>query len=181
MDGVQINIHGNNNTVDIGEKAVLAGVQIWIKGDGHRLEIGPRCKFRGGGSLWFEDQACSIRIGEGSTFESAGLAVLEPGSSLTIGHDCMFSYDIDVRTSDSHSIIDANTGERLNAARDITIGNHVWVGAHTIVLKGAVISDNSVVVAGAVVTRQFEESGVVIGGSPAKVVKSGITWNRKRL
>lgn len=181
LDGVQIDIQGNDNVIEIGEKASLTGVRIFIKGDCHRLEIGPRCKFRGGGSLWFEDQACTIRIGEGSTFESVGLAVLEPGSTLRIGCDCMFSYDIDVRTSDSHSIVDASTGKRLNPARDIYFGDHVWVGAHTIVLKGAVVADHSVVAAGAVVTGQFEEQGVVIGGSPAKVLKRGISWDRKRL
>ena len=52
----------------------------------------------------------------------------------------MFAYDIDVRTGDSHSIIDARRRSRINPAADVEIGRHVWVASHVSILKGAVIS-----------------------------------------
>ncbi len=52
----------------------------------------------------------------------------------------------------------------------ITIGDNVWIGAGAIILSGVTLAPNSVVAAGAVVTRDTE-SGTIVGGIPAKVIK----------
>jgi acetyltransferase-like isoleucine patch superfamily enzyme len=100
---------------------------------------------------------------------------------VEIGKDCMFAYDIDIRTGDSHSIIDSTTGSRINYAKDINIGNHVWVAAHSIILKGVSIADNCVIATGAVVVKGFNEQGIIVAGNPGKIVKRNITWSRERL
>ena len=92
----------------------------------------------------------------------------------------MFSRDIDFRTGDSHSIITIN-GERINPSKDIVIGNHVWVGTQTICLKGATISSNSIIAAGSIVTKPFLQENIIIGGNPAKVLKTEINWLRERI
>jgi acetyltransferase-like isoleucine patch superfamily enzyme len=107
------------------------------------------------------------------------IAVTEK-STVTIGEDCMFANDIDIRTGDSHSVIDTLTGERLNPAGDIFISRHVWVAPHTVILKGVNIGENSIVATGAVVTRSCDP-GVIIGGNPAKVIKTGVSWKRERI
>jgi acetyltransferase-like isoleucine patch superfamily enzyme len=99
---------------------------------------------------------------------------------MTIGHDCMFAYDIDVRTGDSHSIIETSSQARVNYAENVTIGNHVWIAAHCSILKGIVISDDSIVATGSIVTKAFFRHGTIIAGNPARVIKEGITWSRKR-
>jgi acetyltransferase-like isoleucine patch superfamily enzyme len=93
----------------------------------------------------------------------------------------LFAYDIDIRTGDSHSIIDTITNERVNHARDVIIGNHVWVAAHVSILKGSYISDNSVIATRALVTKRFEVPNILIGGIPARKIKSNINWDRKRI
>ncbi len=92
----------------------------------------------------------------------------------------MFAYDIDVRTGDSHSIISRTNNERINYAKDVVIDDHVWIGAHCIILKGSFISEDSVVATGSVVTQRFEEKGIIIGGNPAKKIKDQISWDRER-
>lgn len=93
----------------------------------------------------------------------------------------MFAYDIDIRTGDSHSIIDTLTNERINYAQNIHIGNHVWIASHVSILKGVHIADSSVVATRAVVTRSFEEKNILIGGMPAKKLKENIAWDRQRI
>jgi acetyltransferase-like isoleucine patch superfamily enzyme len=56
------------------------------------------------------------------------------------------------------------------AVAPITIGDNVWVGARSIVLKGVTIGDHSVVGAGTVV-RENVPPRVVVAGNPAAVVK----------
>ena len=108
------------------------------------------------------------------------IAVTENGSRVTIGEDCTFANDIDIRSGDSHSVIDAEAGERLNIPADVHIGRHVWIAPHVVVLKGVELGENTIVASGAVVTKSFEP-GVIIGGNPAKVIKTGVSWQRERL
>ncbi|TCN77396.1 acyltransferase [Shewanella fodinae] len=53
----------------------------------------------------------------------------------------------------------------------ISIGKNCWIGAKVTLLDGAIIGDRCVIAAGAVVKGQFP-SGCVIGGIPAKVLKT---------
>jgi acetyltransferase-like isoleucine patch superfamily enzyme len=181
MSSVAFKINGDGNTIEINDGCVLNNVTFYIRGNNHRVLIGKCCIFSSGSVIVMEDSDCSLIIGEKSTFDYVQLAVTEPRSRLTIGRDCMFAYDIDVRTGDSHSIISQTSNERINYAKDILIGDHVWVAAHSIILKGSSISENSVVATGSVVTQAFEKKGIIIGGNPSIQIKEGITWSRKRI
>ena len=54
----------------------------------------------------------------------------------------------------------------------VSIGPRTYVGAAARFAPGSSVGPDSVVALGAVVTRPFEEPGVVLGGVPARVVKS---------
>jgi acetyltransferase-like isoleucine patch superfamily enzyme len=177
---VRVDIVGAHNSIEIGDGCLLRGALIRIRGDGHRIRIGDGCRLGPGSSLWMEDAGGSLSIGAGSTFERAHLAVTERGSSIAIGEGCMFAGDVDVRTGDSHAIVSQETGQRLNPAADVSIGDHVWVAARAIILKGVVLGSHSIVATGAVVTKPFPEPSVLIAGNPAAVAKTGVTWTRDR-
>jgi len=179
LSKVTFDIDGDNNYIEVQDGCILSNLTFFIRGNNHRISISNHCTFSRG-QIWIEDRDCSLTIGEKSTFGDVHLALTEPGSKIEIGCDCMFSTDIDIRTGDSHSIISRETNERINYAEDIFIGNHVWIAAHCILLKGAMIPENSVVASGAVVTRRFKTTGVIIGGNPSIQLKEGITWSRER-
>ncbi len=176
---VEVDIIGDDNQILVGEGSYLANLKIRMRGSGHRLVLGRNCRVSRGGVFWFEDEDGLLEIGDGTTIVEAHIVVDEPGTKVVIGRDCMFANDIEIRASDSHAILDAASGQRLNPARDIVIGDHVWIAAHAIVLKGVEIGRDSVVAAGAVVTRSCPP-GVILAGNPAKVIKEGITWRRER-
>jgi acetyltransferase-like isoleucine patch superfamily enzyme len=177
----KVDVVGNGNHVTIAEYCSFNNVTFLIRGDNNRIHISEGVRFKYGGSLHIEDQNCLIQIGGYSTFEQAHIAVTEPGSQVLIGEDCMFAYDIDLRTGDSHSIIDTNTNERINYAKNISIEDHVWVGPHCSILKGVTIGKDSVVATRSVLTKSFLQEGVIIGGSPARILKENITWDRRRI
>jgi acetyltransferase-like isoleucine patch superfamily enzyme len=174
-------IIGSNNTIEICKSVYLKSVRFIVRGDNNIIRLGQHVRFNGGGSFWVEGNGCRAVIGENTTFEDVHIAVTEPDSSVLIGDDCMFAYDIDLRTGDSHTIIDLATNERINYAQDIVIGNHVWIASHVSVLKGVKISDNSIVATRAVVTKAFPEKNILIGGVPAKKMKENINWDRKMI
>ena len=173
--GMELDIIGDHNQIVIGDESVLYHLKIRIRGSDHCIELGRNCRIIQGGVFWIEDDHCLLQIGQNTTMVEANISVTEPGSKVVIGEDCMFANDIDIRSGDSHSVIEAITGRRINFAEDVVIGNHVWIAAHTVILKGATIGEHSVVASGAVVTRSCEP-GAILAGNPAKVIKTGIDW-----
>jgi acetyltransferase-like isoleucine patch superfamily enzyme len=181
LNSVLFDINGSGNRIEIEEGSRLNNVVFYIRGNNHSVKISENCIFNRGGTIWIEDSDCMLTIGENSSFEDVHLALTEPWSKITIGRDCLFANDIDVRTGDSHSILSQETNKRINFAEDVIIGNHVWVAAHVILLKGTHIPENSIIATGSVVTKQFEKEGIIIGGNPAKQLKEGITWTKERI
>ncbi len=59
--------------------------------------------------------------------------------------------------------------EQGEIEQQVTIGNDVWCGAHSVILSGVTVGEGTVVAAGAVVTRDTEPYSIV-GGVPAKVI-----------
>ena len=175
---VKINVHGNNSQVKICPKVMMTNSVISVVGDDCNEVIE-------GGSTNIKHCHIEVRglgsevvIKRGFTSEQVSLKACE-GRKIMIGEDCMFSAGIYVSTSDFHSIVDANTGERLNLAKDVVIGDHVWLAHGVSVLKGSVIPDHVVVGKSSTVTGKLEEPSAIYVGMPAKKVKTGVTWKRE--
>ena len=88
-------------------------------------------------------------------------------NSLTIGERCMIADSVDIRATDSHLIMDKNTGTLLNPSTSVTVGNHVWIGKGASILKGVKVGDDSVVGMKYIVTYDIEPSSLY-AGIPAK-------------
>lgn len=176
-----VDIVGSHNTIIIEEGARLNGVTFYIRGNSNRIVIAKQVQFKRSGSLWIEDERGGIRIGERTEIEDVHIAVTEPGSTVQIGEGCLLAYDIDIRTGDSHSILDAVTQKRINYAKNVILDDHVWIAAHCSILKGVHIRKDSIVATRSVVTKSFDQEGVIIGGNPAKILREHITWNRDRI
>lgn len=177
----KLTIIGSNNIIDINKDCYFNNVYFFLKGNGISLKVGSNVAFNNNGEIWIEDDNGKMVIGDFTTFEGVHLAITEPGSQISIGEDCMFSNDIELRTGDSHSIIDYNTKKRINFAKNILIDDHVWVGAHVSILKGVNLKKNSIVATRSLVTKSFERENILIGGTPARILKSDVHWLRERI
>lgn len=174
-----LNITGNNNTIIIGKGSRLDNVKINISGDEHSLVIGYDCIITSG-DINFEDNKCKISIGDGTIiYHDFHIAALDSGNVL-IGDCCLFSSFVDLRTSDSHSIIDLRTNKRINKGEDVHVGNRVWLGTGVVVLKGGVIGNDSIVGFRSIVTNKIP-SNVVAVGMPAKVTRKNVKWITERI
>lgn len=175
---VRVRIEGDENTIEVGEGARLANLDILIRGNRTRLIIGPRCAIAAG-KIKLEDEGSRIDIGAGTTIEDAYLGAYE-GVAITLGADCMLASAVGIRAGDMHSILDKATGRRINPSKSIVIGDHVWLARGVTVLKGVSIGSGSVVGAQSLVTEDIPPESLAVG-VPARVIRSGITWDRRRL
>jgi acetyltransferase-like isoleucine patch superfamily enzyme len=177
--GLRVDVRGDDNTIVFGAGAWLIGVGIVIRGNGNRITVGSGVEYNGPGDLWAEDDNGELRLGDGCTFEPGGtLAVLE-GQDLSLGKDCMVAADVEIRTGDSHPILEqAPEISRINQGSPVRIGDHVWLGKRVVVLKGVELASGVVVGVGSIVTKSELENDVILAGSPARVVRRQVRWER---
>lgn len=110
------------------------------------------------------------------------------GKNITIGRNvfinacCHFQDHGGVTLGDGcligHNVVFATLNHDLNPHRrafmmpaPIVLGKNVWIGSNSTILQGVTIGDGAVVAAGAVVTKDVP-ANVVVGGVPAKYLRS---------
>ncbi len=115
----------------------------------------------------FMDYGYQTSIGA-DTFVNAGCVILDV-ARVSIGERCQIGPSVQLLTP-THPLDPVSRGEGWEAAEPITIGDNVWLGGGVIVLPGVAIGSDTVVGAGAVVTRDLP-AGVLAVGSPARVIR----------
>lgn len=113
-----------------------------------------------------------LRLGD--NFSMSGNSSLVCQKNISFGNDCLLSWDILVMDSDFHKILNMQ-GETINAPSPIRIGNHVWIGCRSTILKGVQVADHSVIAAGAIITKTLPYTHSIYGGNNLKL-KSDIDW-----
>ncbi len=163
-------------TFRCGRECSFINAKITIRKNGS-LTIGSHSSIRG---RLIVEEGSKIVIGHGLTCAFFDIKIhANEGATISIGNDCLFS-NVEIYNSDMHSIFDAATGSRINNAKDVQIEDRVWLAADVKVLKGSLISSDTVVGSSAIVSGRFPP-GVILAGSPAEVVKEGIRWSRSLL
>ena len=149
-----------------------------IKGNNNKLHIGKNC-IMDGVSVIFDNENSEITIGKDTSIGKLLLVSLEP-YKISIGENCMISYDTEIRNTDSHMIYDLETKKRINYGKEIEIGNNVWIGTRAIILKGVKVGDGSIIAAGSIVNKNIN-SNTIVAGIPAKEVKNNVYWTREEV
>ncbi|MCB7137198.1 acyltransferase [Cellulosimicrobium marinum] len=125
-------------------------------------------------------QDATVTLGERVTTTSVLLISAVEGATVTVGDDVMFASANQLRSDDGHPIFDVRSGLRVNPARDITIGDHVWMGREAVALGGASVGSGSVVGFRSLVTGRIPNN-VVAAGVPARVLRRDVAWERPHL
>ncbi|MDR2902417.1 MAG: acyltransferase [Lactobacillales bacterium] len=174
--------NGSGNTVRLEYPLTFKNSKIQFYSNGNSIDIkkSDHLILKACFSFRKDGHKKKILIGENFSSNECKINMLEEKSILKIGSDCMFGYDIKIRNSDGHVILD-KAHRVINKAENIEIGNHVWVGFGARILKNVKIPDNTIVGASAIVTKKFHEKNTAIAGNPARVVKKNIYWQRDML
>jgi maltose O-acetyltransferase len=113
------------------------------------------------------DYGYQLRIGA-RTFVNFGMVALDV-AAITVGDDVQIGPNVQLLTA-THPIDPELRRAKYESARPIAIGDNVWLGGGVIVLPGVSIGGDTVVGAGAVVTKSLPP-GVVAVGNPARVIR----------
>lgn len=115
---------------------------------------------------FYTDFGKNIHIGK-NVFINACCHFQDHGG-VTLGDGCQIGHNVVFATL-NHGMAPEDRGTTYPAP--IRLGKNVWVGSNATILQGVSIGDNSIVAAGAVVTRDVPEN-VIVAGVPAKIIKT---------
>ena len=115
---------------------------------------------------FYTDCGKNIHIGK-DVFINMGCKFQDQGG-IFIGDGALIGHNVVLATL-NHAASPKDRGSMIPAP--IRIGKNVWVGANAVILPGVTIGDGAIVAAGAVVNRDVPEN-TVVGGVPAKVIRT---------
>ncbi len=130
----------------VGDGSFYVDKIIWLNGD--RIELGEKVGFNYG---------CYVN----------GFGGLTIGDRTIIGPYTM------IHTANHEMDIDRPIPEQGWNLGPVVLGSDIWIGMGVCILPGVTLGDGCVVGAGAVVTRDVEPYAIV-GGNPAKAIKSRV-------
>ena len=185
VPGIDIKHYGKNSLVIIRgdlKKCNCVNVRAFM-GEGSILDIGENFRVRFNSTIDARADNVSVRIGKnanvGELIISAGD---EPRLSLDIGDNFLASIGCYIRLADGHTIFDLESGEILNhPTAGIKIGNHVWCGYNTTILKNTEIPSDCIIGAGSIVSGFKFQNNSIIAGVPAKVIRTGVGWDSRTI
>ena len=169
------------SNISIGHGIQIRGtIKVLTKGDS-KIEIGDRVIINSGKNFniiggddrtsFIAYDKAKIIIGKNTGISNSTIVAsvgVKIGDNVKIGGDCKI-YDNDFHALDFNERRE-NNQTHINKA-PVEIGDDVFVGAHSIILKGVVIGARSIVGAGSVVTSSIPEDEVW-AGNPAKFIRS---------
>jgi maltose O-acetyltransferase len=126
----------------------------------------------------------SFNVREGQVFENDDVHIgdqtyvsrkcsFEGDGTIVIGDNCQVGAESMFITSNHERLADGSVS-RHPTALGITVGNGVWIGVRTVILPGAVIEDNCIIAAGAVVRGRCLAGGTY-GGVPVRLLSPPLT------
>lgn len=178
--GVKVVFRGRGNRMIVHAPIKLGRLDVVFDCDDGVLEIGPSRGVAAFSGKLRVGQDAAIRIGRNVSTTNPVVVSAVEGAAVTVGDDVMIASGVQLRSDDGHPIFDVRTGKRVNPARSISVGSHVWLAGGAAVLGGTTIGDGSVVGLNAVVKGRFPNN-CVIAGVPARVIRRHIAWERPHL
>lgn len=174
MENSNIFFQGDNNILFIEDGVVLNNARIHFSGSNsliylrksrHKIKVNLQI---GQDSLLF--------VGKDNYFNDTLHISATEWQSVIVGNNCLFSFGIWLRTADPHLVYSTETNQRINHSKPILIGDHVWIGQDSLILKGTQIGSGSIVGGHSVVAGKKLPSNTIYGGNPAKQIRGGAFW-----
>src|SRR4051812_14628293 len=161
----------NKGRLDMGKhwtkKAVFPS--LLSMADSSRLIVnGSFCVFDN--TAIYINKGAVLELGSGFINSRANISCFK---KITIGNNVVISEGVTMRDSDNHQVV----GSQKSVTETIEIKDNVWIGMNVTILKGVTIGEGSVIAAGATVVNDVP-SHTLVGGVPAKVIKTQIEWIR---
>lgn len=126
---------------------------------GGKLAIGKIFRMRSGAKLRVRPNA---EVTIGSNFSMSNNCVITSWDKIEIGDNVQFGPGVLVYDQDHDVKVPGGLAAEKYKTKPIKIGNGVWVGANSIILRGTSIGDNVVIAAGSIVKGKIPSNSLLV-------------------
>lgn len=163
-------------------KFVVYGIPILRKSKSATLKIGNNFTFNNdfAGNIIGRQQPCIFMVSENAKLTIGNNVGISSSAiictkSISIGNNVIIGgntciYDTDFHPITSTDRLNATEESALTKRNDINIEDNVFIGAHTTILKGVRIGENSVIGACSVITKNISPNEMW-AGNPARFIR----------
>jgi acetyltransferase-like isoleucine patch superfamily enzyme len=148
----------------------------YCKGDGI-VEIGKRCSFgiklggfHRGGSIELQARHENARIKIGNNILANNNIMICAMNYIELGNDILIGQNVTIMDHEAHGIHPLKRRE-VGEIGKVILGSNVWIGSNVTILKNTTVGENTIIATGAVVSGEIP-SNVIVGGVPAKIIRS---------
>lgn len=123
-----------------------------------------------------------VEIGEGTVFFDPVNTIVDTQNPklLKLGRNVRITSGVIILTHDfSWSVIAGVTGDCVGGVAPVKIGNNVFVGVNSVILKGTLIGDNVIIGAGSIVSGKLESNSVYAGNPVRKIMSLDEFYKKK--
>ena len=131
--------------IDLGKKSTL------ILGKMIRIRSGSKVKVR---------KNAEVKIGDNTSFNHGCMVICH--KKIIIGKDVQLGPNVLIYDHDHNFRVKNGLKDLQFKISPVEIGDNVWIGANTVILRGTKIGDNCVVGAGSVIKGQFPADTVIV-------------------
>lgn len=115
----------------------------------------------------------------GDNYNNSAACNILCSKRIVFGDNVLASWNTTIMDTDWHRVENVITKEIFDKSCEIIIGNNVWIGMGSSVLKGCVIPSGCIIAANAVVTKVFNNENTLLAGNPAIEKKRGVTLHKE--
>ena len=123
------------------------------------LELGKMVRMRSGSKIKIRDNS-EVKIGENTSLNHGCMVISH--NKITIGKNVQIGPNVLIYDHDHNFRIENGLKNLIYRTAPVEIGDDVWIGANTVILKGTKIGKNCVIGAGSVVNGCYADNTLII-------------------
>lgn len=150
LSSIKLDFVGRNNILYFENSDIRMDGVITFKGDNSIFAIKSSKDVLKLNVTIYNDS--TVYLGSNCSMNNKLEIIASEAKNVIIGDEGLFSSQCLIRTSDAHRIYSIDTLSRVNDGKSVYIGDHVWLSARVVVLKGSHIHSGSIIGSDAVVT-----------------------------
>ena len=107
---------------------------------------------------------------------------IQESQNVIIGAECSISSGVNIRTADIHPIYNNQSKQRINFAKSVFIGDHVWIGHLSYISRGVKIGSGAIIENYSFLPHNAKiPSNSLVVGNPAKIERSNVFFTKEYL
>lgn len=180
----------NNSTI------TFKGVNNILYCEGNVKLVGAKFAFEGNNSIVYLSSALNSQysftlviyndstffIGKEGNLSSPININIQESQNVIIGAECSLSSGVNIRTADIHPIYDNQSKQRINYAKSVFIGDHVWIGHLSYISRGVKIGSGSIVENYSFLPHNAQvKSNSLVVGNPGRIERTNVFFTKEFL